>query len=151
MQPETDVTKATELRPSVAAVVRDGEGKILLQRRSDNGLWGLPGGSVEIGESVTAAVVREVREETGLSVRVDRLIGVYSDPGFQVVRYPDGTVVHYVSSLFSCTILGGCLETCDETLALQFFDPAGLPQDLVPMHRIRIADALSGRDQAFIR
>ena len=151
MQPETDVTKATELRPSVAAVVRDGEGKILLQRRSDNGLWGLPGGSVEIGESVTAAIVREVREETGLSVRVDRLIGVYSDPGFQVVRYPDGTVVHYVSSLFSCTILEGRLETSDETLALQFFDPAGLPQDLVPMHRIRIADALSGRDQAFIR
>jgi ADP-ribose pyrophosphatase YjhB (NUDIX family) len=151
MQLEPNVTKATELRPSVAAVVRDGEGKILLQRRSDNGLWGLPGGSVEIGESVTAAIVREVREETGLSVRVDRLIGVYSDPGFQVVRYPDGNVVHYVSSLFSCTILGGCLETCDETLALQFFDPAGLPQDLVPMHRIRIADALSGRDQAFIR
>jgi ADP-ribose pyrophosphatase YjhB (NUDIX family) len=151
MQPEPDVTKATQLRPSVAAVVRDGEGKILLQRRSDNGLWGLPGGSVEIGESVTAAIVREVREETGLSVRVDRLIGVYSDPRLQVVRYPDGKVVHYVSSLFSCTILGGCLETCDETLALQFFDPAGLPQDLVPMHRIRIADALSGRDQAFIR
>lgn len=151
MQPETDVTKATQLRPSVAAVVRDGQGRILLQRRSDNGLWGLPGGSVEIGESVTQAIIREVREETGLSVRVDRLIGVYSDPGFQVVRYPDGNVVHYVSSLFSCTILGGCLETCDETLALQFFDPAGLPQDLVPMHRIRIADALSGRDQAFIR
>ena len=151
MQPETDVTKATELRPSVAAVVRDGEGKLLLQRRSANGLWGLPGGSVEIGESVTQAIIREVREETGLTIRVDRLIGVYSDPGFQVVRYPDGNVVHYVSSLFSCTILGGCLETCDETLALQFFDPAGLPQDLVPMHRIRIADALSGRDQAFIR
>jgi ADP-ribose pyrophosphatase YjhB (NUDIX family) len=116
MQPETDVTKATQLRPSVAAVVRDGQGRILLQRRSDNGLWGLPGGSVEIGESVTQAIIREVREETGLSVRVDRLIGVYSDPRLQVVRYPDGKVVHYVSSLFSCTILGGCLETCDETL-----------------------------------
>jgi len=151
MQPETDVTKATELRPSVAAVVRDGEGKILLQRRSDNGLWGLPGGSVEIGESVTQAIIREVREETGLTIRVDRLIGVYSDPGFQVVRYPDGKVVHYVSNLFGCTIREGRLQTCDETLALQFFDPAGLPQDLVPMHRIRIADALSGRDQAFIR
>ena len=151
MQLEPNVTKATELRPSVAAVVRDGEGKILLQRRSDNGLWGLPGGSVEIGESVTAAVVREVREETGLSVRVDRLIGVYSDPGFQVVRYPDGNVVHYVSSLFGCTILEGRLQTCDESLDLQFFDPAALPADLVPMHRIRIADALSGRDQAFIR
>jgi ADP-ribose pyrophosphatase YjhB (NUDIX family) len=64
----------------VAAVVLDGEGRILLQRRSDNGLWGLPGGSVEIGEAVRDAIKREVREETGLTVEVVRLIGVYSNP-----------------------------------------------------------------------
>lgn len=151
MRPETDVTKATELRPGVAAIIFNGEGRILLQQRSDNGLWGLPGGSVEIGESVRDAIVREVKEETGLTVEVVRLIGVYSDPTFQIVRYPDGNVVHYISSLFACRIVEGTLQTCDETLDLQFFDPANLPEDLVPMHRIRVQDAMTNSPAAFIR
>ncbi|MFI5342550.1 MAG: NUDIX domain-containing protein [Candidatus Methylomirabilales bacterium] len=151
MRPETDVSKATQLRPSVAAVITDAEGKILLQRRSDNGLWGLPGGSVEIGESVCQAVLREVREETGLTVEVLRLIGVYSDPRCQIVRYPDNTVVHYISTLFGCRILSGTLTPCDETLDLRFFAPTALPQDLVAAHRIRIEDAVAQRPAAFIR
>jgi ADP-ribose pyrophosphatase YjhB (NUDIX family) len=151
MRPEADVTKVTQIRPGVAAIIRDAEGRILLQRRSDNGLWGLPGGSVEIGESVRAAVVREVREETGLTVEVVRLVGVYSDPQVQIVRYPDGNVVHYISTLFACRMLAGTLQTCDETLELKFWDPADLPQDLLPMHRIRIQDARADSPAAFIR
>jgi ADP-ribose pyrophosphatase YjhB (NUDIX family) len=151
MKPETEVTKARELRPGVAAVIQDGSGQILLQRRSDNGLWGLPGGSVEIGEFVRDAIVREVREETGLSVEVVRLIGVYSDPRIQIVRYADGNVVHYISTLYACRILGGDLQTGDETLELRFFDPSALPEDLLPMHRIRIQDALANSPAAFIR
>ncbi|OGB93684.1 MAG: hypothetical protein A3H39_13065 [candidate division NC10 bacterium RIFCSPLOWO2_02_FULL_66_22] len=145
------MTKATELRPGVAAIISNGEGKILLQRRSDNGLWGLPGGSVEIGESVRDAIMREVREETGLTVEVVRLIGVYSDPTVQIVRYADGNVVHYISSVFACRILAGTLQTCDETLDLQFFDPAHLPEDLVPMHHIRVQDWTTNTPAAFIR
>ena len=151
MQPETDATKATEIRPGVAAILYSTDGQILLQRRSDNGLWGLPGGSVEIGESVRDAIVREVREETGLIAEAIRLIGVYSDPSFQIVRYPDGKVVHYISTLLECRILGGELQTCDETLDLKFFDPADLPDDLVPMHRIRIQDAMTKAAAAFVR
>jgi ADP-ribose pyrophosphatase YjhB (NUDIX family) len=151
MRPETDATKAKQIRPGVAAIIRNAEGQILLQRRSDNGLWGLPGGSVEIGESVRDAIIREVREETGLAVEVLRLIGVYSDPAFQIVRYPDGNVVHYISTLFACRILSGKLQTCDETLDLQFFDPANPPADLLPMPRLRIQDAIAGNPAAFIR
>jgi ADP-ribose pyrophosphatase YjhB (NUDIX family) len=151
MQPEPDVSKAKTLRPSVAAVVADGDGRVLLQRRSDNGLWGLPGGSVEIGESVSAAIVREVKEETGLTVAVERLVGVYSDPAFQIVRYPDGNVVHYISTLFACQILEGNLQTCAESLDLQFFDPANLPEDMLAMHRIRVLDAMANRPTAFVR
>ena len=151
MQPEPDATRATILRTAVSAIVTDRDGRILLQRRSDNGRWGVPGGGVEIGETVRDAVVREVREETGLSVEVVRLIGVYSDPAFQVVRYPDGNVVHYVSLFFQCQIRGGELATCDETLELGFFEPRDLPGSLLPMHRIRIQDALSGAPTAFIR
>ena len=151
MQPEPDVSKAKELRPSVAAIVRNGDGAILLQRRSDNGLWGLPGGSVEIGESVTAAVVREVKEETGLVVEVERLIGVYSDPSFQVVRYSDGNVVHYINTLMTCRIVEGTLQTCDESLELRFFDPSRLPDDMLRTHRIRVEDAVANRPEGFIR
>lgn len=106
---------------------------------------------MEIGESVRDAIVREVREETGLTVEVVRLIGVYSDPKVQVVRYADGNVVHYISTLFACRILAGTLQTCDETLDLKFFNPAHLPDDLLPMHRIRIQDAMANRPAAFIR
>ena len=151
MQPEPDVSKAKEIRPSVAAIIRDGDGGILLQRRSDNGLWGLPGGSVEIGESVSAAIVREVKEETGLVVEVERLVGVYSDPTLQVVRYNDGNVVHYINTLMTCRMLGGTLQTCDETLDLQFFAPARLPEAMLRTHRIRVQDALANRAEGFVR
>lgn len=150
MEIENDRSKIDLVRPSVSAILpRDG--KILLQRRSDNGLWGLPGGSLEKGESVTAAIVREVQEETGLQVEVVRLIGVYSDPAFQVVRYPEGKVVHYITSFFECRILGGELATCEETLDLGYFDPRDLPEDLVPIHRIRIEDYLEGSPIPFVR
>ncbi|HTU02375.1 MAG TPA: NUDIX domain-containing protein [Candidatus Sulfotelmatobacter sp.] len=151
MQPEPDATKATKLRTAVSAIIMDRDGRILLQRRSDNGRWGVPGGGVEIGENVRDAVVREIQEETGLSVEVVRLVGVYSDPTFQVVRYPDGNVVHYVSLFFQCRILGGELATCDETLELGFFDPQSLPENVLHMHRIRIQDALAETPAAFIR
>ncbi len=151
MQPEPDARNAKELRPSVAAIIWNGDGEVLLQRRSDNGLWGLPGGSLEIGESVTTAIVREVMEETGLVVEVGRLVGVYSDPSFQVVRYKDGNVVHYINTLVTCRIVGGALRTCDETLDLKFFDPARLPGDMLRTHRIRVEDAMANLPEGFIR
>ncbi len=125
---------------------------VLLQRRDDNGKWGLPGGGVEPGESVRVAVIREVREETGLDVEPLRLIGVYSDPvNHQVITYPDGNVIHYVSAVFECTIRGGALACGVESLELGFFPPDALPADTLPISRIRIADAITGRVEAFIR
>lgn len=151
MQPEPDVSKARQLRPSVAAIITNDDGHVLLQRRSDNGLWGLPGGGVEIGESVSTAIVREVQEETGLTVEIERLVGVYSDPRFQVVRYADGNVVHYINTLVACRVVGGTLQTCEETLDLQFFDPARLPEGMLLSHRIRVQDAVANRPEGFIR
>ena len=150
IRPETDYEKALGVRPSVSAVIFDRRGRLLLQQRSDGGQWGLPGGSVEIGESVADAVVREVREETGLTVRPLRIVGVYSNPSFQVVRYPDGNVWHYVSVCFECKVLRGELSTCDETLALDYFPVARLPKTLLPNHRLRIRDARARRAAAAI-
>jgi ADP-ribose pyrophosphatase YjhB (NUDIX family) len=151
IRPEPDYDKALGVRPSVSAVIFDRRGRLLLQQRSDGGQWGLPGGSVEIGESVADAVAREVLEETGLTVRVRRLVGVYSDPTLQVVRYPDGNAWHYVNVCFECTVKGGELTTCDETLALAYFPLRRLPGTLLPNHRIRIRDARARRAVAFIR
>ena len=147
----SDYERAIALRASASAVIFDRKGRLLLQQRSDGGQWGLPGGSMEIGESAAQAVVREVREETGLDVRPRRLIGVYSDPRLQVVRYPDGNVWHYVSLCFECAVRGGTLTTCDETLALEYFPLHRLPGTLLANHRIRIRDARARRTAAYAR
>src|SRR5262245_4191522 len=139
------------IRPGVSAIILGPKG-VLLQRRSDNGLWGLPGGGVEPGESVRDAVAREVWEETGLRVEPLRVIGVYSSPEHhQIITYPDGNVIHYVSTCFECAITGGTLECGDESLALEWFDPGALPADLMPVSTIRIRDALARAERAFIR
>ena len=91
----------------MAAVVFDEAGRVLLGRRLDNGLWGLPSGHVEVGETAAQAAVREVAEETGLQVQVQRLVGVYSDPASQVFAYPDGRVTQFVTTTFACLPRGG--------------------------------------------
>ncbi|MGH7390607.1 MAG: NUDIX domain-containing protein [Candidatus Rokuibacteriota bacterium] len=146
-----DADRAIGVRPSVSAVIFDRRGRLLLQQRSDSGQWGLPGGSVEIGESVHVAIRREVREETGLDVAVGRLVGVYSVPELQIVRYPDGNVWHYVNVCFECVVRSGALTTCDETLDLRYFPPRRLPAMLLSSHRIRIRDARARRVAAFVR
>jgi 8-oxo-dGTP pyrophosphatase MutT (NUDIX family) len=148
---EKEYQRALGVRPSVSAVIFDRRRRLLLQQRSDGGQWGLPGGSVEIGESVVDAVRREVREETGLSVSVRRLIGIYSKPRLQIVRYPDGNVWHYVNVCFECTVRSGELTTCDETLDLRYFALGRLPRTLLPNHRVRIRDAATRNGVAAIR
>ena len=148
---ERDHERALGVRSSVSAIIFDRGGQLLLQQRSDGGQWGLPGGSVEIGESITDAVVREVLEETGLKVAVRRMIGVYSDPQPQIVRYPNGIVWHYINVCFECVVRGGMLTTGDETLDLRYFAPGRLPSAMYPNHRIRIRDARLRRVAAFVR
>lgn len=127
MQPEPDARNAQALRPSVAAVIRNGDADVLLQRRSDNGLWAVPGGAVEVGESVSAAIAREVRKETGLTVENERLVGVYSDPMLQIVRYADGNVVRYLIMLFACRIMGGRSAPAREVSTSNSLTPRDFP------------------------
>jgi len=160
----------TELGLSVSAMVWRGR-KILLMRRSDNGHWGLPGGFVEVGESVADAARREVAEETGWSVEIGRLIGVYSDPKTQVVDYrqPDGarldSVAEQVVTLDRdrdrVQIVNLCFQakaveqgeptTPEETLEMGFFAADALPDPFVPIHTVRIEDGLAENPEAAIR
>jgi ADP-ribose pyrophosphatase YjhB (NUDIX family) len=138
----------------VSAVVwSEGHGSaLLLMQRSDNGSWGLPGGYVEAGESVVAAVAREVHEETGVRIEPGRLVGVYSDPARQVIAYGDGRRVQSVNLCFEARPLAVEQPTTpDETLATGYFAPDALPEPFVPIHEIRIRDALDGDRAARIR
>ena len=142
--------EAPLLLPGASAYIRDERGRILLQRRHDNQLWGLPGGGQNLGESAAQAVMREVHEETGLEVEPLRLIGVYSDPAFGKT-YPNGDQIQPVVALFEAQVVGGGLSShSPETLELSYFPPDDLP----PMQfccRVKIADALAERQAAFIR
>lgn len=112
-------------------------------QRSDNGQWGLPGGHVDPGESVAEALAREVQEETGWRIARGALIGVYSDPVRQVIDYGGGSRVHSVNLCFAARPLEqGEPTTPEETLAQGFFPTDELPQPFVPIHEVRVADAL---------
>jgi ADP-ribose pyrophosphatase YjhB (NUDIX family) len=142
------------VRLSVSAVVRReaGAGRLLLMQRSDNGLWGLPGGYVEPGESVRDAVVREVGEETGARISVGRLVGVYSDPSHQVIAYPDGARVQAVNLCFEAIEVGrGGPTTPEETLDAGYFGFEALPEAMVPIHTMRIEDARQGSPEPCVR
>jgi 8-oxo-dGTP diphosphatase len=140
------------LLPAAAAIIRDEEGRVLLIRRGDERGWSLPGGGMDPGEGIAEAVVREVREETGLEVEPLRVIGVYSDPDFLHITYPNGDQVHYVSTTFECRVVGGRLRADgEESLDVAYFASDTLPDDLVCDHEIRIRDALAGRQAAIWR
>ena len=138
----------TGLRVSVNAFIVQND-KILLQRRSDNGHWNLPGGGVEIGESLSSALHREIFEETGLTAEITRYIGVYSNPLETTLAYPDGRVLHYIAHVLECSVTGGTLRINDESLELAWFDPHALPEPFSPQHRGRVADALEQKDTVF--
>ena len=137
-----------ELRLGCSAVLFDNaREKILLTRRADNGLWCLPGGMIEAGESVAEGCAREVLEETALEVRVTRLTGVYSDPDHLIV-YPDGNRVHVVVLNFEVEHLGGVPGLSTETTEIAWF-PVNEAMDLPLFHNHseHIRDALA-RDSA---
>jgi ADP-ribose pyrophosphatase YjhB (NUDIX family) len=112
------------LVPSVSGIVRDSGGRVLLVQQRDDGVWSTPGGAIEFDETPANAVVREVREETGLVVVPRRLFGVFGGPTF-VVRYPNGDETQYVSSMFECDVVSGDLRADgDETQAAEFWSEA---------------------------
>lgn len=105
--------------------VFDSGGKVLLQCRGDSKKWGFPGGAIEIGETPEMATVREVKEETGLDVKVSGLIGIYTDCDME---YPNGDQAHSICIVYDLETIGGQLKCDDlETADLKFFDLDEMP------------------------
>jgi hypothetical protein len=88
---DSDAPTANSLVPGGSVLVTDDRGRVLMQRRSDSGNWSLPGGVMDIGETLQQCVIREAKEETGLDVELIGLLGIYTDPG-HVIAYGDGEV-----------------------------------------------------------
>ena len=146
------ISKEGKLRLGCSAVLfSDNHQKVLLTRRTDNGLWCLPGGMIDPGESVAEGCEREVFEETGLRVQVVRLTGVYSNPN-RLTIYPDGNKAHVIVLNFEVEKVGGELGLSDETTDAQYFPIADAEQmNLFHDHADRIRDTLTGNNAAFIR
>lgn len=136
----------TRLRYGVGVIIVREDDAILMERRADNGIWGLPGGSVDMGESLREAVAREVAEETGLRVEITAFVGVYSDPLRRTVTYLDnGDVTQRIDVVVEARITGGTLTCSDESEELKFFPLAELPADLAPLVLDPLEDYRHGR------
>lgn len=119
----------TLLQVGASVIVEDEQGRVLLQKRTDNHCWGYPGGSTELDERVEDAATRELLEETGLTANNLELFGVFSGPELHYV-YPNGDNVDVV---FLCRDYSGQLKCQeDESEALSFFVPGRLPEKLSP-------------------
>lgn len=115
------------LCPSVAAVIVDSDGRVLLQEKASGEGWSLPAGAIEPGETPVDAVIREVMEETGYPVSVERILGVFGGEAFRYT-YPNGDHVEYVVTLYRCRIVGSQQPITDgETKSLRYFSPADMP------------------------
>lgn len=134
---------------AVNCALFDEQGRILLVKRKDNNLWCMPGGLVDLGEQVEQTAIREVKEEAGLTVEIERLTGVYSHPNDSL--YIDrGSQYQMVILTFLGRIIEGTFEENSETYGFDFFEVNNLPL-LVETHRQRITDVLTGQPAAFIR
>src|SRR5712691_6978932 len=126
-------------RIAASALIFDGE-RVLLAHRRDIDWWNLPGGGMEVGETVDETLHREVYEETGLEVEIEQLVGVYSKPQKQEVVLT-----------FRCHVTGGVPSATEETRECRYFTPQNLPTNTLPKHRQRVEDALLKQQSAIIR
>lgn len=120
------------LLPSVAALPHDADGRVLLVKQSDTGLWATIGGLVEVDESPEQAAVREASEEAGVTLRLTHILGATGGPDFQIT-YPNGDRVAYVSIVYDAVVVAGDAQPDgDETTDVRWFDHHDLAT--LPLH-----------------
>ncbi|MEV4236288.1 MULTISPECIES: NUDIX domain-containing protein [Nocardia] len=147
---DPNAPKANSLVPGGSALVVDDDGAILMQRRSDSGNWSLPGGVMEIGETLEQCVIRETKEESGLDIEITGLLGIYTDPE-HIIAYADGEVRQEFNITFYGRVVGGRIAISDESTEVRFLHPDELAD--VPVHdtvRLRLQHHMEQRGQPYL-
>ncbi|HCT79445.1 MAG TPA: NUDIX hydrolase [Micromonosporaceae bacterium] len=142
--------KANSLVAGGSALVTDEHGRILMQRRADSGNWALPGGIMDLGETLEQRVIREVKEEGGLDIEITGLLGIYTDPQ-HVIAYADGEVRQEFNVTFYGKVIGGEIAVSDESTEVRFIRLDEL--DSLPIHdtvRLRLQRHLTEGDSPYV-
>lgn len=131
-------------------LVENEKGQVLLQKRSDNGQWCVPGGALELGETYKEAAARELREEVGIEVKELQLFGLYSGDD-RMITYPNQDVVYSLAVIFKTNKYTGTISDEDsEVLEHSFFDPQDIPADLFAPDARAITDWAKGKTEVVV-
>jgi 8-oxo-dGTP pyrophosphatase MutT (NUDIX family) len=148
---DPNAPKANSLVPSANVIVVNDQGEILLIRRTDNNNWAVPGGGMDLGESITDTAVRETQEETGITCAITGLVGIYTNPR-HVIRYTNNDEVRQeFSVVFTARPVSGELTPSSESA-----EPQWVSRDVVsglrmhPSMRQRIQRYLDQRPQPYL-
>jgi ADP-ribose pyrophosphatase YjhB (NUDIX family) len=137
--------------PSVNVGVINERGELLLIRRTDNENWAMPGGAMDIGESIAEVGVRETREETGVDCEVVRLVGVYTNPRHVMLYTSNGEVRQECSLVFAARPVGGELTPSTESREVRWVAPEDIDgYTMHPSMRERVQHVLTDRETAYI-
>jgi ADP-ribose pyrophosphatase YjhB (NUDIX family) len=136
---------ANSMVPSVNVVVVNDAGEILMIRRSDNDNWAVPGGAIDLGESVAQAAVRETREESGIDCETTGLVGIYSDPRHVILYTSNGEARQEFSIVLTARPVAGTPTPSEESTEVAWV-PASrvLSLTMDRSMRLRINDYLRG-------
>ena len=143
---DPNAPEPNSLVPSVNTIVTNDQGEVLLIRRTDNGNWSLPGGGIDLGESVSQAAIRETLEETGITCEITGISGIYSNPNHVIEYTSNGEVRQEFTIVLTGRPLYGEPTPSDESSHVEWANYDSL--DARPMHdsmRARLAHAISGQ------
>jgi ADP-ribose pyrophosphatase YjhB (NUDIX family) len=142
---DPDAPKANSLVPSVNVVVANEASEILMIRRSDNDNWAVPGGAIDLGESVSQAAIRETKEESGIDCEITGIVGIYSDPKHVLLYTSNGEVRQEFSIVLTGRPVGGEPTPSDESTEVRWVAPTDAQTLTMDRSmRLRINDYLSG-------
>ena len=148
---DPDAPRANSIVPSVNVAVTNETGEILLIRRSDNGNWALPGGAVDLGESLTQAAIRETLEETGINCEITGLSGIYTDPAHVLLYTSNGEARQEFSIVLTGRATGGQPTPSSETSDVRWAAPGDLEEyEMDRSMRLRVRHYTGHHDQPYI-
>jgi 8-oxo-dGTP pyrophosphatase MutT (NUDIX family) len=143
--------EANSLVPSVNVVVTNEDGDVLVIQRSDNGNWAVPGGAIDLGESLVQAAVRETWEETGITCEVTGIVGIYTDPQHVILYTSNGEARQEFSIVLTARAVDGAPTPSDESSQVRWVTRDELAE--YPMDRsmrLRVDHFLAGRRSPYL-